>query len=200
MSKQHDTHPKGKKSVSWREDGQILRRLVEVEDLVLAGYRNTEIAHYLSTREKDRFAMTEATVRRDRERIAILWREQAASSIVDKRSRSIANFRRLQRLADNDYRRAKDNDLLDQRPTYLRVQLEAEREISKLEGTQTPVEQNVNVRDVDKPLETLSTADMLKRAAALESLAKKLRGEQEAEEQEGADDDGEPPVGSDPQG
>lgn len=165
---------KGAKSIPWREDPEILRRLDEVEDLVLSGYRNTEIAKHLS--------VNEITIRRDRERIAILWREQTINDIAAMRARSISNFRRIQRLADNDYRRAKDNDLLDQRPSYLRVQLDAEREIVKLQGTPTPVTQPITFPDAGKAVDALTTADMLQRAAGLKALAEKLLGEQQSAE------------------
>lgn len=169
----------GKKTIPWRDDPEILRRLDEVEDLVLSGYRNTEIAAHLG--------VNEITIRRDRERIAVLWRERTTNDIVAMRARSISNLRRIQRLADNDYRRAKDNDLLEQRPAYLRVQLDAEEKIIKLQGTPTPVTQPITFPDADNAIAALTTADMLQRAATLEGLAKKLLGEKQAAEEQAAD-------------
>ena len=156
----------GKKSVPWREDPEILRRLATVEDLVLAGYRNTEIA--------DHMKVSEGTIRRDRDRIATLWRDQATSDIVGMRQRSISNLRRLQRLADNEFRRgSEEQERKTERPGYLRVQLDAEKEIIQLEGTRAPVEQSITLNN-KTPIESLSTAEILARAAAMEAMAKKL--------------------------
>src|SRR3990167_3731413 len=83
---------RGRKTVPWRDDPEILRRLPEVEELVLAGYPNTAIAATLK--------LSEATIRRDKDRIAELWQELTAGEIEIKRGRSISTLRRLQPLAD----------------------------------------------------------------------------------------------------
>lgn len=172
-------HPKpepGKKSLPWYDDPEILRRLAQVEDLVLSGYRNTEIAKHLD--------VTEATIRRDRDRIAELWRKHSTNDIVGMRERSIANLRRIQRLADNDFRRAlEDEDLKTMKPAYLRVQMDAEKEIIRLQGTSQPVEIPIKISaDADK--KTLSTEDLLKRKEELESLAMQLLNEESGFDQE----------------
>lgn len=171
MAKPNEPKPKpGKKSLPWDKDPEILRRLATVEDLVLAGYRNTEIGHHLK--------VSEATIRRDRERIAELWRRQATSDIVAMRERSIANLRRIQRLADNEFRRERD------KPSNLRLQLEAEREIIKLQGTYTPVEMPVSFKWDVQDYRSLSSAELLQRAMALETLAKELLAEGDADAME----------------
>lgn len=152
---------RGRKSVPWREDPEILRRLPDVEELALAGYPNTVIA--------DNLHVSEATVRRDRDRIAELWKETAQGEIEVKRGRSISNLRRLQRLADNEFRKEQD------KTANLRVQMEAERTIIELEGTKTPVEQTWNLKG-DRPLEAMSSTELMKRAAALEEMARRLLG------------------------
>lgn len=156
---------KGKKSVPWNKDPQILQRLAKVEDLDLAGYRVSEIARQLK--------LSETTIRRDIQRIGILWHERSSADILAMRERSIANFRRLQRLAHEDYGKAPP-DQQTLRPTCLRVQLDAEKEIVKLQGTQTPVEQKINITNAQQAIDALSTSELLKRAAALEELARKL--------------------------
>ena len=165
MAKPNDPKPKpGKKSLPWDRDPEILRRLAMVEDLVLAGYRNTEIGHHLK--------VSETTIRRDRERIAELWRRQATSDIVTMRERSIANLRRIQRLADNEFRNQRD------RPINLRLQLDAEKEIVKLQGTYTPVDMPVSLKWDAQDYRSMSSAELLQRAMALETLAKELLAEE----------------------
>ena len=150
---------RGKKSLSWREDPEILRRLPDVEALVLACYPNTTIA--------EKLGVSEATIRRDRDRIAELWKETALGEIEEKRGRSISNLRRLQRLAAEEFDNKAD------KVANLRVQLDAEKVIIGLEGTTTPVEQTVNLKG-DRPLEALSSAELLRRATALDEMARKL--------------------------
>ena len=159
--------PPGHKSKPWDEDSEILRRLATVEDLVLGGYRNTEIANALS--------VTETTIRRDRERIAELWRCQATGDIAVMRERSVANLRRIQRLADNEFRNKRDQT------ANLRVQLDAEREIIKVQGTIAPVEVPISFTDKTDP-HALSTSDITARAVALEGLAQQLLAEEAGNE------------------
>lgn len=154
---------KGHKSIPWDQDPEILRRLATVEDLVLAGYRNTEIGHALN--------VTEGTIRRDRERIAELWRRQVTGDIAAMRERSIANLRRIQRLADNEFRNKRNQT------ANLRIQLDAEREIIKVQGTIAPVEVPISFTDKTDP-HALSTHDITERAAALEGLAQQLLAEE----------------------
>jgi hypothetical protein len=149
----------GKKSTPWNEDPEILRRLSTVEDLVLAGYRNTEIGHALQ--------VSEATIRRDRERIAELWRRQATNDIVALRERSVAQFRRIQRMADNEFRNERE------KPAMLKLQLDAEREIAKLQGTAAPTAV-AHTFEKSSDLTEMTTEDLLQRAAALEALAHSL--------------------------
>lgn len=166
MAKPHNPKPTkspisghGQKSKPWFEDPEILKRLAVVEDLVLAGYRNTEIG--------DALKVSEATIRRDRDRIAELWRKQTSDNIMALRERSVANMRRIQRLADNEFRHERE------KPAMLRVQLDAEREIVRLQGTLAPVEVAASFTD-RRPLNSLSTDELLQRAAMLEALANKL--------------------------
>lgn len=166
MAKPHNPKPTkgasghGIKSKPWYEDSEILRRLAVVEDLVLGCYRNTEIAKSLN--------VSEATIRRDRDRIAELWRKQTTEDIRAMRERSIANMRRLQRLADNEFRNERE------KPSMLRVQLDAEREIVKLQGTPAPVAIDHAFKGIPADMASTSSSDLLKRAAALEALANTL--------------------------
>ena len=163
----------GIKSKPWHEDPEILRRLATVEDLVLGCYRNTEIAKSLK--------VSEATVRRDRDRIAELWRKQATEDIRGMRERSIANMRRLQRLADNEFRNERE------KPAMLRVQLDAEREIVKLQGTPAPLQVAHEFKGTPADMESLSSEELLKRAAALEALATALLSKTGSEAQDPED-------------
>lgn len=169
MAKPHNPKPgPGKKSLPWNEDPEILRRLETVEELWLSGYRNSEVANALK--------VTEATVRRDKDRIAMLWRDRVSTNIVEMRQRSIANFRRIQRLADNAFRHsaAQEDKSGGDKPSYLRLQLDAEREIAKLQGTTAPIETQIKM--VGGDTSTLSTVDLIAKAAQLEQLAQKLLG------------------------
>lgn len=150
----------GIKSKPWYEDTEILRRLATVEDLVLGCYRNSEIASALN--------ISEATVRRDRDRIAELWRKQATEDIRSMRERSIANYRRMQRLADNEFRNDRE------KPAMLRLQLDAEKEIMRLQGTPSPMQVSHDFNAAPADMQTMSSSELLKRASALEALANKL--------------------------
>src|SRR3990167_2744148 len=150
---------RGRKTVPWRDDPEILRRLPEVEELVLAGYPNTAIAATLK--------LSEATIRRDKDRIAELWQELTAGEIEIKRGRSISNLRRLQRLADNEFRSDQDKTV------NLRLQMDAEKVVIELEGTKTPIEQTLKVK-VERPIQPISSAELLRRAELIEQMARQL--------------------------
>jgi hypothetical protein len=106
-----------------------------------------------------------------------------SDDIVTMRARSVANLRRLQRLADNDFRNDRD------RSQMLRLQLDAEGQIVKLLGTAAPIEQNLNVKTTGEK-DTLSTADLLQRAQQLETLASQLLAEEAGHDGDGMDLDG----------
>src|SRR5688500_11817190 len=83
-SAQPRTRRPGKKSVSWRNDTEILRRLPGVERRHLAGLSNYRIA--------DALGIAEATVREDLKRIRQVWRERTGESIEHLKAQAIAEL------------------------------------------------------------------------------------------------------------
>ena len=149
----------GKKSIPWRDDPDIMQRLLLVEDYILAGSRNTEVAKLLK--------IAEGTVRNDRKRIAELWQDEVASEIAAMRQRSIAQMRRLQRQGEKHY------TMLEKDLAALRLQMDAEKVIIQLEGTTTPIEQTLKVKG-ERPIEAMSSAELLRRAELIEQMARQL--------------------------
>lgn len=78
--------PRGRRSLHWRKDPTILRRLAEVERRHLAGQMNIAIAADLG--------VDETTIRRDVQRLRELWLEQTKAQTVEMRAQ------RLKELAD----------------------------------------------------------------------------------------------------
>jgi hypothetical protein len=161
---------KGKKSVAWKMDTAILKRLASVEDLDLAGYRNTEIGRALQ--------VSEATIRRDKKRIAELWRTDATESIRDLRLRSVAQYKRMQRLADNQFRskfaEGGETGSASEAAALLRIQIEAEKEIAKLQGTPQAPKQIIELERGDDDVQYLSSEALINRAANLRAMALEL--------------------------
>lgn len=169
---------KGRKSVPWDQDPEILKRLADVQDQMLRGKKNTEIAASVG--------VNEATIRRDAQRVAVLLRRRATDDILYLRQRSIALVRMVQREAWESWdqmKQASDDKKLDEdgkvkqelyRGRQLAIVLEGERMVVDLEGTKTPVAQPVTFPDGRLPLNQFSSAELIQRAAELESIAKSL--------------------------
>ena len=117
------------KQLDWRHDPAVLKRLPQVEDLHLMGYPNTRIAEAMK--------VSEGTIRLDLKRIAVLWRERAGDSIEEKKNRSVAVYRRVQRAAWQEFQGVKDTSL--NKSAYLNTIKASEDSIGKVLGTEAPV-------------------------------------------------------------
>jgi hypothetical protein len=115
---------KGKKPVAWRRDPLILQRLVRVENLHLMNITNVAIGEQLG--------VTEATIRNDLKRLAVLWRERAGDDIQAQKDRSIAIYRKVQNEAFRAFQAAKDTSL--NRGSYLNTIKTSEDSIAKVLG------------------------------------------------------------------
>ena len=164
-----------------------MARLEQVEELSLQGLSNRKIAVRLD--------VTEATIRRDLERIGVLMRGRATSDILLLRERSLAQVRLVQREAwetwmwmatasvpRQDEAGAPVNperQAVIERPKGrpLSIILEGERMVMDLQGTRTPVETPITFPADRKPLEALTSEELLRRGEALRALAQRLLGE-----------------------
>lgn len=77
-------NPRGRKSVPWKRDPEILARLRRVERLHLRGDTNVAIAEALD--------VTETTIRNDLKRLAELWLEETKRDQADLRSQIVAEL------------------------------------------------------------------------------------------------------------
>lgn len=166
------TRRKGKKSLAWNKDPEILARMERVEALVLAGHSNLAIAKFLK--------VSEPTVRRDRLRIAQLWRDKVGADIASMRGRSFSQYARIAKQADQQYKITKD-------PQFLRIVLETERSIVNLLGTQLPAAQTAQ-REAEQESSDLSiipTAELIREAQESRDLARRLLDGLQAESANG---------------
>ena len=116
---------KGKKSVVWFEDTDILARLAIVSSMQVQGASPLQIAEALG--------VTLRTAYRDIKRCDELRRRTYIDDVVTNRNRSIAQYREIQMRAWEDYRANKKN------LNALRIAAEMEDRIVKLQGTEKPV-------------------------------------------------------------
>ena len=116
---------KGKKSIPWYEDTDILARLAIVSSMQVQGASPLQIAEALS--------VTLRTAYRDIKRCDDLRRREYIDDIVTNRNRSIAQYREIQMRAWEEYRNNKKN------LQALRTAAEMEDRIVELQGTRKPV-------------------------------------------------------------
>lgn len=114
----------GKKSLPWRQDTVILRRLPKVEELHLMHYPNTRIAELLG--------VDEVTIRRDLKRVRELWRERAGDSIDEQKDKAVAFYALIQQKALGEFARVKDTSL--NKSAYLNTAKGAQDSIVKVMG------------------------------------------------------------------
>lgn len=148
---------KGKASVVWHQDHEILQRLELVATMMLQGAKPFQIAQSLSVSLRTAF--------RDMNRVQELWRKQAIDDITAKRDRSIAQFRLAQTYAWDQYRtHQKTNAAMALK--WMQAAMEAERSIVELEGTKAPKAVDVTSKgeQIGRGLEDL-TDDELARIA-----------------------------------
>jgi vacuolar-type H+-ATPase subunit E/Vma4 len=81
------TRRKGKKSIPFQEDPEILARLDSVSQMVIAGAKSHNIAAT--------FDYSIASAKRDIARVRQLWNQQAKDSINDARARALATYQEI---------------------------------------------------------------------------------------------------------
>jgi hypothetical protein len=90
---------KGKKSVRWDRDPQILARLESVAQMMLRSARAWQIA--------DALDVSLRTAKRDIRRVRTLWRRESERKIEESRQQSIAQIRAIQQQAWTEYDKVK---------------------------------------------------------------------------------------------
>jgi hypothetical protein len=125
---------KGKKSVSWRNDPEILARLAQVAEMILKGERPYQIAK--------KFKSSLSTAKRDVVRVKTIWQEENRADIVDCKNRSVAQYRLIITKAWENYEK-------NGSPKYLSVILGAQGKIDEIEGNLSAREVNLNVVDIE---------------------------------------------------
>jgi hypothetical protein len=118
---------KGKRSVNWYDDVEILSRLSVVAELMLRRATAAMIAQTLNC--------SIITAKRDVGRVKELWRSQSLETITDHRAESVSQYRMVQQRAWEEYL-AKDKKTRD--PRYLATVIDAQSKIDELEGTKKP--------------------------------------------------------------
>jgi hypothetical protein len=123
---------KGKKSVTWNEDPEILKRLTRVAELMLSGKYAWEIA------EENRCSL--ATAKRDIRRVRDLWAAEAMDKLDSLLGDSLATYQRIMKTAWANIVRYPEKSA-----QYLREIRETQKEIDKLGGLVKPETLNVEV-------------------------------------------------------
>lgn len=145
---------KGKKSVAWFEDTDILARLAIVSSMQVQGASPLQIAEALG--------VTLRTAYRDIKRCDELRRRTYIDDVVTNRNRSIAQYREIQMRAWEDYRVNKKN------LNALRIAAEMEDRIVKLQGTEKPVAVDLTTKgeSLHRPVGEMSEAELERIAAS----------------------------------
>jgi hypothetical protein len=136
---------KGKKSVAWQDDPEILKRLALVAELMLDGKPAWEIA-------KDR-KVSLATAKRDIRRVRDLWKAAALEKLESLMGDSLATYIRVQAAA---WKKTVENP--DKADQYLKVILQAQERVDKMAGIGQPETLNVNLSgevEVKKDIEQI---------------------------------------------
>jgi transposase len=116
---------KGKRSVIWYEDTDILARLAIVSSMQVQGASPLQIAEALG--------VTLRTAYRDIRRCDELRKREYIDDVITNRNRSIAQFREIQMRAWEEYRANKKNI------QALRLAAEMEDRVVELQGTRKPI-------------------------------------------------------------
>ncbi len=134
---------KGKKSVPWEQDPEILKRLTRVAEMVLDGKYSWQIA------EEMRCSI--ATAKRDIRRVRDLWKSISKEKMEDLLDESLATYTRVKLTAWNHIVRNPDKAA-----QLLKVITDAQEKVDKLAGIMKPDTVNVNlngevvVRDIQE--------------------------------------------------
>ena len=141
---------KGRKSISWKKDPEILRRLAAVASMMLRGAKPWQIWQSYKDTELDSAGKEYSlrTAYRDITRVRSMWAEAAKGEVEDKRVQSIAQIRLVQYEAwDNYYgtdkkTKKKPSSSDQKKPSssdqrgWLKIIMETEAQIIALEATQ----------------------------------------------------------------
>lgn len=119
-----DTRRQGKKSVNWKEDPEILERLVKVAQLMNKNKRAFEIASAT--------AVSIPTAVLDISRVRELWREDAKERISNARGIAIAQYGAIIDQAWEDVKKVGVSNPV--RAAYLNVIIKAQRQVDSVSG------------------------------------------------------------------
>ena len=122
---------KGKKSVRWDVDPEILARLTVVQSMMVQRARSWQIAQAMG--------YTVRTALRDMDRVRELQRREAIGDIVAVRNDNIAQLREVQMRAWEQWR---NTDKPNVKNDCLRIIMQAEMHIADILGSKAPA--NIN--------------------------------------------------------
>jgi len=117
------------RQLSWRKDPKILERLPKVERWHLQGWTNYRIA--------DALGLSEAAIRKDLERVRLLWTERANDDIALHKAEAVATYRQVQQAAWERFEQASDKSL--NKSAFLNTVKSAEDSIVKVLGLEAPL-------------------------------------------------------------
>lgn len=131
---------KGKRSVRWDRDPEILARLETVASMMLENKSLRQIGAV--------FGYSQTTAKKDVERVYKLWLQDAEDGVDRLRAFSIGQYRKVQSEAWNAWA----NILVDKQASgtgLLRVIMDAESAIADLQGTEAPKKVDLVTEVVD---------------------------------------------------
>lgn len=133
---------KGKQSLNWKDDMEILYRLETVSEMMLTGATTREIATATG--------MSPKTALLDKKRVNELWQDHSLGSIEQNMATSVTMLRRVQREAWSMWHGDDASDIVTLRnPKYLDIILKAESSIADIQGTKRfEIEHKGGVNDV----------------------------------------------------
>lgn len=126
---------KGKRSIPWTRDLDILARLDVTATLMIQGAKAYQIA--------DSTNVSLRTANRDIKRVRILWQRAAKGKVEERRQQSLAQLRAVRMHAWDRYTAKDKSGKAKNSPIWLRIILETERDIAKLEGLAAPTRTDI---------------------------------------------------------
>lgn len=146
-----DTEREGKKSVEWRDDPEILQRLVEVAALMNQNQPSPVIA--------EACGVSVATAKRDISRVRELWKEDANEKIGFSREIGKAQYEAVIRNAWEDIENLKPRQMHLKPQLYATI-IRAQHRIDQLSG----IGDNVNIGNQNgKPFQVETIEDVRKK-------------------------------------
>lgn len=125
-----DTRREGKKSISWKEDPEILTRLVKVASMMNQNKRPFEIARETS--------VSIPTAKLDISRVREMWREDAKDRLKDAQATAIAQYASVINQAWEDIKKV--NPTNPARAAFQNVILRAQKQMDTVSGIAEKVE------------------------------------------------------------